>query len=98
MRIKLKSDKYKKARGGPSKLLSIKCSTCKANLFFYQKDGPGLLKRVYLDRIYKPVIDFADTLKCSECNKVLGTKMIYEKENRLAYRLHVGAISKSVSK
>ena len=50
----LKSDKFKKARGGPSMLLEIFCSACKAKVCLYQKDGPGLLKRMYLDRISDP--------------------------------------------
>ncbi|MDQ5929971.1 MAG: hypothetical protein QG594_1753, partial [Bacteroidota bacterium] len=47
MDIKFKNDKYKKARGGVSALLDIKCAHCGSHLFFYQKDGPGALKRMY---------------------------------------------------
>ena len=52
-RIKFKSDKYKKVRGGYSRLLDISCVRCGQHLCLYQKDGPGLLKRMYLDRIYE---------------------------------------------
>ena len=51
--MKLKSDKFKKFRGGYSRLLNIACSKYSTHLFFYQKDGPGILKRMYLDRIYE---------------------------------------------
>jgi len=47
-----KSDKYKRTRGGYSRLLDISCAKCGTHLFYYQKDGPGMLKRMYLDRIY----------------------------------------------
>jgi len=51
--IKFKNDKYKKVRGGYSRLLDIQCAKCKEHLLFYQKDGPGILKRMYLDRIFE---------------------------------------------
>ena len=34
------------------RLLDISCAKCDTHLFYYQKDGPGMLKRMYLDRIY----------------------------------------------
>lgn len=93
--MKLKKDKYSKARGGKSKLLDIICSRCKTHICFYQKDGPGILKRMYFDRIEG--VTLHDTkLVCSSCKQILGTKMVYEKENRLAYRLFVGAVSKKI--
>ncbi len=51
MKTRLKSDKFRKARGGRSKVLNIGCEKCGKHLFKYQKDGPGILKRLYLDRI-----------------------------------------------
>ena len=65
----------------------------------YQKDGPGILKRLYLDRI-----DSSDNQKwkeklvCKKCGTVLGIYMIYQKENRPAYRLFAGAIEKKIIK
>ncbi len=50
--MKLKQDKYRKDRGGSSKLLDISCKRKRHHLFYYQKDGPGIIKRLYLDRIY----------------------------------------------
>jgi hypothetical protein len=85
MKNLLKNDKYKKARGGYSRLLSIACEGCNRHLCDYQKDGPGILKRMYLDRI-------------SNSKKYSNLQNIYEKENRLAYRLFVGAITKKIIK
>ena len=65
----------------------------------YQKDGPGILKRLYLDRIVSP-IDLRDNekLKCKECKTVLGIRTIYKKENRPAYSLFAGAVEKKIVK
>jgi hypothetical protein len=62
---------------------------------------------MYLDRISESSI-YADLQKlslksipnliCSNCQKLLGTPYIYEKEQRLAFRLFVGAIAKKISK
>lgn len=40
--MKLKNDKYKKVRGGYSRLLSISCQECGFDVCLYQKDGPGI--------------------------------------------------------
>lgn len=95
--MKLKKDKYSKARGGKSKLLNISCSNCKTHICFYQKDGSGILKRMYLDRI-EGISTNDKKLTCPNCNQTLGTKMIYKKESRPAYRLFVSAVSKSIVK
>jgi uncharacterized CHY-type Zn-finger protein len=92
---KLKSDKYKSARGGHSRILNVTCAHCDAHISYYQKDGPGMLKRMYLDRIIN-----ADTssreLICGACSHTLGVKFTYDKEQRLAYRLFAGAVQKKV--
>lgn len=94
----LKSDKFKKARGGPSRLLVIFCSACKSKVCLYQKDGPGLLKRMYVDRISDPTGRIGDkSLVCSSCGAHLGNAMIYEKESRPAYRLALGAVGKKIA-
>jgi len=93
----MKNDKYRKARGGYSRILQLSCSSCGATLFQYQKDGPGILKRLYLDRI----LDYSTTasqLSCPKCKEVLGIRTIYKKENRPAYRLFMGAVSKKIVK
>lgn len=94
---KLISDKYRKARGGYSRLLEILCSNCGSHLCFYQKDGPGILKRLYLDRI-SGLDTGSSQLKCSKCTKQLGSKYNYEKENRPAYLLTPGTIAKKIVK
>ena len=48
-----KNDPYRQARGGYARLLAVSCATCGTHLFSYQKDGPGIVKRLYLDRIYQ---------------------------------------------
>ncbi len=87
----LKNDKYKKNRGGCSRLLEISCAGCGEFLGFYQKDGPGILKRMYLDRIYKSKnysdlaaepFNLLPQLVCKKCERLLGVPMVYEKENK----------------
>lgn len=73
----------------------------------YQKDGPGPLKRLYLDRIVSPqnladkqkyAISKIPKLVCSGCKRTLGVAYIYPKEKRSAFRLFVGAVTKKVTK
>lgn len=106
-RIKFKNDEYKKARGGYSRLLDISCGKCSEHLCFYQKDGPGILKRMYLDRIcgeseYSGLenrpLESIPEFTCRKCNQVIGNLYVYEKENRLAFRLYVGGVSKKIVK
>ncbi len=99
----LKNDRYKKTRGGYSRLLDIRCSKCSTHLFYYQKDGPGILKRTYLDRILDSKsrltqvnLKKAHPLACPSCKQVIGIPMDYKKEHRLAYRLFVGAVEKKI--
>jgi len=97
--MKLKNDKYKKARGGCSRLLKISCQSCGTYLCNYQKDGPGLLKRMCLDRISNSNIETGGKqLICPSCQKVLGVSIIYEKENRPAIRLLIGSVNKKIVK
>jgi RNase P subunit RPR2 len=107
MEIKIKSDKYRKARGGYSRFLNVFCEHCGAKILIYQKDGPGALKRLYLDRIFAPEnsVNFQKlplskipSLICSKCKTVLAVPYIYKKEQRKAYRLFVGAVTKKITK
>jgi hypothetical protein len=98
MNIKLKKDQYRKTRGGKSRLLDISCESCGAHLFFYQKDGPGILKRVYVDRIIDLKNLSKENLTCPECKDVLGVYYIYPKEKRPAYRLFAGEVTKKIVK
>ncbi len=98
-KLSFKSDKFKKNRGGYSRWLLLSCERCKNKLMIYQKDGPGILKRLYLDRIVSlnnPKDD--KKLECKKCKTVLGIQMVYKKESRAAYRLFAGAIEKKVIK
>src|SRR5262249_36091572 len=91
-----KNDTYKQARGGYARLLAVSCATCGTHLFSYQKDGPGLVKRLYLDRIYQSstyaglqhcALKDIPQLLCPQCGEHLGMPIIYQKEQRLAFRL-----------
>ncbi len=102
-----KSDKYRKARGSYFRFLDVICEHCAQKVLVYQKDGPGELRRLYIDRIFKPEnfselekkpINKISELTCQNCKRVLGTPYIYAKENRKAFRLFVGAVIKKVTK
>lgn len=103
--FKLKKDRYAKSRGGPSKYLYIACGNCEEPAMVYQKDGQGRLLRCYADRIVWPpelvdaqaeltaeTIKQAGVLACASCESVLATPMVYEPENRPAFRIIPGAI------
>lgn len=99
--LSFKNDGYRKSRGGHSRWLLLYCEKCKNNIAVYQKDGPGILKRLYLDRIIIPENIkniLSKELICNKCEKVLGVSTVYKKEDRPAYRLFVGAISKKIIK
>jgi hypothetical protein len=93
-----KNDKYKKVRGGYSRLLKISCQKCDEHICLYQKDGPGNLRRMYIDRITDPKVSI--TKKDLSCPKghLLGVKIIYDKEKRLAFRLFVDSVAKKITK
>lgn len=105
--LSLKHDKYRKSRGGYSRFLEISCEKCGNFLAVYQKDGPGPLKRMYLDRIFSPknLTDLQKTpLKqilnfiCPRCKQVIGIPFVYKKEQRLAFRLFEGSVTKKVKR
>jgi len=104
---KFKSDQYRKARGGYSRFLSVNCEHCGHKVLVYQKDGPGELRRLYMDRIFSPEkmiglqnksLEKTSDLICPNCKRILGIPYIYEKEKRKAFRLFVGAVQKKVTK
>lgn len=97
MPVKFHDDQYKKTQGGKSRWLLLSCEQCKTELFKYQKDGPGILKRLYLDRIAGVLVGKAN-LVCKKCQHLLGVPIIYKKENRPAIRLFAGAIEKRILK
>ena len=105
--LAFKRDKYKSARGGYSRLLNVCCRKCESLVLVYQKDGPGNLRRLYLDRIFAPdyltnlqtlAMNSIPILKCKECHEVLGTPYIYLKEKRKAFRLFQDSVIKRIRK
>lgn len=108
--IKLKRDSYRAERGGTAKLIDIMCSKCDAKVLLYQKDGPGWLKRCYLNRIFGPeeyerlqhdkaIREPRDmqSLKCPKCMSVLGTPMRH-KDGRLAFAIIPGSFKRKINK
>lgn len=103
----LKRDKFKHVRGGYSRLLDIYCRKCEKPILVYQKDGPGNLRRLYLDRIFAPeelvnlhlyAIKELGPFRCPHCHETLGMPYIYQKEKRKAFRLFQDAVVKRVKK
>jgi hypothetical protein len=103
----LKRDKYKSARGGYSRLLDLHCRKCDTVFAQYQKDGPGNLRRLYMDRIIAPndLIDLErkdvkdiSPLKCPKCGIIVGMPYIYKKENRKSFRVFKEALIKRIHK
>ena len=94
MKTAFKDAKYKKVRGGRSRLLNIACQECNSPVCLYQKDGPGNLRRMYIDRIIEPKVSVSrKDLSCSK-GHLLGVKVIYEKEKRPAFRLFTDSVVK----
>lgn len=98
MAKKFKNDKYRKARGGYSRFLEIKCASCDHFICHYQKDGLGIIKRMYVDRIIGLETYGSKQIVCSNCKNVVGNLTTYEKENRPAYNVPLGSISKKIVK
>jgi transcription elongation factor Elf1 len=90
------NDEYRKNRGNTSRIFDVTCEKCDMHVAYYQKDGPGILKRLYVDRFIdtKPS---AKLLLCDACGHELGMKTTYRKEDRIAYSLFVGAVKKKVT-
>jgi len=78
--------------------LNISCEKCGSPICLYQKDGPGNLRRMYIDRISDQKVSIAKKdLSC--LNKhLLGVKIIYQKEKRPAFRLFVDSVVKKIVK
>lgn len=102
--MKIKKDKFRRARGGKSKILKICCSNCKNIVIDYQKDGDGSLIRCYLNRIIGPndltglekkYFSQKDipNLLCKNCNTLIAIPMTYN-DGRFAYRLIRGTFLK----
>lgn len=88
-------DRYQKARGGTSRVIDVMCEGCEAHVAYYQKDGPGMLKRMYVDR-FIDLVPAGQELRCAACGRILGNLITWHKEKRAAYRLYAGAVRKKV--
>ena len=96
--VSLKNDQYRKARGGHSRLLLVSCQKCGSTVCRYQKDGPGILKRMYVDRISDADVSLVSKeLRCLG-GHILGVATIYEKEDRPAFRMLVNSVVKKIVK
>jgi hypothetical protein len=96
--MKFKNDKFRKIRGGYTRLLKITCEKCGSLICLYQKDGSGNLRRMYIDRIIEPAVSISrKDLSCLK-DHLLGAKIIYEKEKRPAFRLFVDSVIKKIVK
>ena len=105
--LKPKKDKFKSARGGYSRFLQISCRQCQTKLLIYQKDGPGNLRRLYLDRIFSPSelselqnlgLNEVPDLVCGCCKQVLAVPYLYPKEKRPAFKLFQDSVVKKIIK
>ena len=90
-------------------MINVSCMKCGKELFVYQKDGPGWLKRCYLNRILGPEkyeklqhdktikepMDLKN-LKC-DCGIVIGSPMKH-KDGRLAFHLIRGKFKRTLNK
>ncbi|MFZ6015969.1 MAG: hypothetical protein ACOYUZ_06505 [Patescibacteria group bacterium] len=88
-------------------MLNLHCRKCNTIFATYQKDGPGNLHRLYMDRIMSPEklaglenkpIKNIQPIKCPNCNFIVGMPYIYKKENRKAFRVFQDAIIKRIKK
>jgi hypothetical protein len=105
--FEFKKDRYRRSRGGSSRFLEIHCEHCSRLLAIYQKDGPGPLKRMYIDRIFAPQnlvtlenipVKKLPNFICPHCHRLIGIPYIYEKEKRPAFRLFEGSVTKKIAK
>ena len=106
-KILIKKDKYKSTRGGYSRILNLHCRKCNNIIAIYQKDGPGNLRRLYMDRImfpkelinlHKEDIKNINPIKCNKCGFVIGIPYIYKKEKRKVFRVFQDAVIKKIIK
>lgn len=105
--MKIKRDKYFRERGKSAKIINIACMKCGHVLFVYQKDGPGWLKRCYLNRIIEPRKYSELQLKIKsekelgnlvcDCGSIIGSP-INHKDGRIAFSLIRGRFKRGLVK
>lgn len=98
MKRVFKTDHFRRSRGGYSRLIRIRCEKCQKTICDYQKDGPGNLRRMYVDRISEAKVSMVSKQLTCPSGHVLGIRIIYEKERRAAFRLFVDAVTKRIVK
>jgi len=77
---KFKEDAFKDTRGTWSRVLKLTCHFCNSHVSYYQKDGPGPLKRSYVDRFIDLKPQKIQLFKCPKCGEILGIYNPYKKE------------------
>lgn len=83
-----KNPKCRRVRG--SHKLLVSCGHCKTDIAKYQKVGKGGLLRMYIDRITKSSVKLSQDLKCPNCNRIIGSKVILKRENKEFYKMDRG--------
>ena len=92
-------------RGGYAEFFDIICKKCNTPILLYQKDGHGMLKRLYLNRIFAPssleclqhetfntAREIPDLL-CWRCKTMIGHPILHH-EGRYAFVLVRGNFTK----
>jgi len=92
--MKVIKDKYLRARGGTAKIIEVSCSECGKQIFIYQKDGPGWLKRCYLNRIIEPKKSNNSEKLICKCGNIIGS-LTKHKDGRDAYSLIRGRFKRN---
>jgi hypothetical protein len=100
-----KNDPYRQACGGSARLFAVHCATCGTHLFSYQKDGPGIVKRLYLDRIYQSqayagvehrALQDVPQLLCPQCGGASRHSHNIRERTMVGFRLFAGVVTTKV--
>ena len=69
----------------------VSCGYCKTDILKYQKKGKGNVLRLHAERIIEGNIDFSKgfpkNLKCTNCEKRMGTMVKLKKKNKAVYKM-----------
>ncbi|MFA7301209.1 MAG: hypothetical protein WC069_02790 [Candidatus Shapirobacteria bacterium] len=92
-KIKFTSDKYTKGRGSFSKRVFVKCVNCSEVIFNYQKEGNGAIEKLFFDKILDNFgVKKESKLVCPKCEKILGSRFVFGKDKKQAFKVYPGAI------
>ena len=92
LNAKIKRDKYFRKRGSYARIIKVKCAKCGKILFSYQKDGPGWLKRCYLNRIISE--KKFEPSKMLKCHGIIGIPKKH-KDGRDSFQLVRGKFKRT---